>query len=549
MFKIQNNITKLYKKQSSGFTLIETILVIAIIIIIAVVVLVTINPFKNIAESRNAQREVDVKTILDAVNQYSLDNNGMVPAGINDKWSQIGNCTNCEITCGEGGTSGGNVNISDVTANDFNTGQYSNTQYNNALSAVGLNPTGKSAGLGSYTSGVKDGITTTRWDTIQLTPTAPYGKQLPDNQQTETGYVTGNANMSGNVLLMHLNEQNGAIQDSSGSGNNGVGNNIAYNNPGKFNSSIGFNGSNSAINVANSSSLNPTNAITMEAWVKWSINPSTGQPWANIINKNGDDGYQIQHTYSNLYFETAIKTNVKRTFIQSTTQAVAGNWYHIVGTWDNTTNLLKLYVNGNLERTASLTGSIISSAQNASIGKRSWNDRYFNGSIDETAIYNRSLSSDEIKDHYLRGALKLGLKVRSCASADCSGSDFVGPNGNNSEYSESSNTGLSPNAYSLQNIANNRYFQYKLDLQNSQTSFSPSFTNVNINATKLGETTNPNGVNLASFLVPTYLANIPYDPSTGNQTTTSYAIKKSSTGRISVKSCSAELGKDIQKSL
>lgn len=183
------------------------------------------------------------------------------------------------------------------------------------------------------------------------------------------------------------------------------------------------------------------------------------------------------------------------------------------------------------------------------IGKRSWNDRYFNGSIDEAAIYNRALSPDEVKDHYLRGALKLGIKVRSCASADCSGSDFIGPNGNNSEYSESSNTGLSPSAYTLQNIANNRYFQYKVDLQNSQTSLSPSFSNVNINATKLGETTNPNGINLATFLVPTYIANIPYDPKSGNQSATYYAIKKSNNGRISVKSCSAELGKDIQASI
>lgn len=304
---MQKKLTKLYKKRSSGFTLIETILVIAIIIILAVVVLVTINPFKNVAESRNAQRETDVKTILSAVNQYSLDNNGIVPVGVNDKWSHIGNCTNCEITCGESGTSGGNVNISDVTANDFNTGEYSNTQYNNVLSAIDLTPTGKSAGSGSFTSIIKDGITATHWDTLQLTPAAPYGKQLPDNQQTETGYASGNSNMSGNVLLMHLNEQNGTIQDSSGNSNNGTGSNITYNNPGKFNSSIAFNGSNSAINVPSSNSLNPTNAITMEAWVKWNIDPTTGQQWANIINKNGDDGYQIQHTSTNAYFETAIK--------------------------------------------------------------------------------------------------------------------------------------------------------------------------------------------------------------------------------------------------
>jgi len=65
-----------------GFTLIELLLVIGIIAILAAVVIVAINPTKQLGDARNAQRRSDVKTILDAVYQYALDNNGNIPTAI-----------------------------------------------------------------------------------------------------------------------------------------------------------------------------------------------------------------------------------------------------------------------------------------------------------------------------------------------------------------------------------------------------------------------------------------------------------------------------------
>jgi prepilin-type N-terminal cleavage/methylation domain-containing protein len=70
-------------RERGGFTLLEILLVVAIISILAGIVIVAINPAKQLGDARNAQRRADVATILSAVYQYVIDNNGSFPANIN----------------------------------------------------------------------------------------------------------------------------------------------------------------------------------------------------------------------------------------------------------------------------------------------------------------------------------------------------------------------------------------------------------------------------------------------------------------------------------
>lgn len=94
----------LRKQESSrkGFTLIELLVVIAIIGILATVVFVALDPVTRFQQARDSRRWNDVNSILTALHQYAIDNDGAFPSGVPSDGTavQLGTAaTGCDSPC------------------------------------------------------------------------------------------------------------------------------------------------------------------------------------------------------------------------------------------------------------------------------------------------------------------------------------------------------------------------------------------------------------------------------------------------------------------
>ena len=103
-------------QKSSGFTMLEILLVVAAIAILAGIVIVAINPGKQLAETRDAKRNSNVNTILNAIYQYSIDNSGDLPGNI----PATGTCGDADNEiCASGTEPCGLVDLSAITTNEL----------------------------------------------------------------------------------------------------------------------------------------------------------------------------------------------------------------------------------------------------------------------------------------------------------------------------------------------------------------------------------------------------------------------------------------------
>ena len=225
--------------------------------------------------------------------------------------------------------------------------------------------------------------------------------------------IGGGVNIVTNGLVLYLDASNtksyvsGSTiwNDVSRSGNNGT----LVNGP-TFNSgnggSIVFDGSNDYVKPPNSTILQLTN-FTLSSWVR-----------INVQNINQFIIDTSTSLANGLGYSYRIKTDNKIRFwaydannpLDSTTIISPNIWYNILVTYNNTSKIQSIYINGVFNVSNTHTNSfVVSTVTNLQIGGSLVLGGYINGNIAQTSIYNRELSPQEVLQNFNATRTRFGL--------------------------------------------------------------------------------------------------------------------------------------------
>ena len=219
---------------------------------------------------------------------------------------------------------------------------------------------------------------------------------------------------------------------------------------------LNLNGSNEAAYVGDNSAFESTD-YSIQLWVDPASLPSSGnQEW--FVNKNKVYRIGLNNNSGTTKIIAEHRSGGSYERLEGTTLSNAnGGWYHVVFTFDDGDNDLKLYVNGSLvAQNINYSGSTGNQSSSFSIGRRHDNSTgYLDGKIDEVAYWDEELSASAITALYNSGNT-LSASTNS-GSYQSSGNLVIyyefQQNLNDSEGSFNlSNTGINSSNYGLETI-------------------------------------------------------------------------------------------------
>lgn len=200
------------------------------------------------------------------------------------------------------------------------------------------------------------------------------------------------------IVIYHFDEGTGTTaHDSVGSAHGAI--NGATWTTGKFGYALSFDGSDDYVSVSSFPS-GSYSQLTVEAW----IYPLDKQGKQVLINEQNHDTL-----WMNFDTEDADKLDIylgdttNKGYHSSNTAIARNTWSHVAFTYNDITDELKLYINGQLDRTITTSG-MLNFDTTIVLGRQDYGDvEFFKGLIDEVAFYNRVLSAEEIRARYLDG--------------------------------------------------------------------------------------------------------------------------------------------------
>ncbi|MFA5051257.1 MAG: DUF2341 domain-containing protein, partial [Patescibacteria group bacterium] len=211
--------------------------------------------------------------------------------------------------------------------------------------------------------------------------------------QVTIGSMFGEANLQG---LWKLDENTGtAATDYSGNSNVGAITSATWSTSGKFGNTLSFDGSNDLVHIHNvSGGLNlGTSPATYSAWIY-----QTGGNNNYVIGAGNGDNIAMQ-IYTGQVWCYFGESSSHGYIGSNAAQISAGNWYNVVCTRDGSG--FGMYVNGaSVPFTAYGPSTVDMSAAFVNIGVGRESGWWWQGLIDDVAIYNRAFSTDEVLAQY-----------------------------------------------------------------------------------------------------------------------------------------------------
>lgn len=194
----------------------------------------------------------------------------------------------------------------------------------------------------------------------------------------------------------------------------------------KFNNGKSFIYGSTYAKIADAScpSLEIPGSITVSVWAKPT---NLGAFYSYIISKRtsspSDAGYYlaIDNNSKPIFFAGGLATN---NLVVAAAAVANNNLYHLVGVYDQSAGKLRIYINGSLSAEVTASGSIADGNKDFFIALNSNNaSEGLDGILDDIAIFNRALSTQEISDLYngnLAGASSPSASVSPSSSISSS---------------------------------------------------------------------------------------------------------------------------------
>jgi type II secretory pathway pseudopilin PulG len=489
--------------RKDAFTLIETLLIIAIITILATIVIIAINPVRQFAQTRNTQRQADIKAILDAVFQYLVDNKGLFPTEIDENLRMLGTATSgCAVICENG---------NEINNGDQGYWYNSNWQYRKEITVSNniegyqtlINVSKSSGGDVTCEGNCNDDFSDLRFTNSSSDELIPYWIERKVDGDYAMVWVNNKWNET--TLYMYYGNSDASCDSSS----------------------------------------SDTFPVYFDDWISdnrgdWQ-NYNRGSNYHERIHKTVDvDGGRIltingvfsAWNYGNWDWSWIGFSDDKDTRLISCDNAVWIRLWHRTVDVDDTNHLwFSLYSkNGGSQSNTDKLGIPTSYLNDDLVLQLRFSDDVVNYTIkDENGLI---LITDELTTNV--------------------------PNSNNVEYLSWGGLDLSSMPHSFLNpgwrISNgSTNGGCTLDIDNlfigKYNLTEPSFVfgeEKEKEEEKIGQKTEDACLDLSPLLAPTFINSIPYDPKHGSSEKTYYAIKKTSEERIVISACGPELEKVIE---